>query len=314
MTKQSLLAVKALAVGLFFLFAGSSIAHAQATRTWVSGVGDDVNPCSRTAPCKTFAGAYSRTAAGGEIDVLDPGGYGAVTISKALTINGSGGSIAGLLVSGTNAIVVAAGANDVVTIRNLDIDGIGTGLNGIRFISGKELHVEDCLIFNFAQIGIDFEPNTANPSQLLVSDTVLLDNAGGGVFSSPTNGATAKVNVSRVMALNNTFGVRGDNSQVAISDSVVSGNSSNGFFARSTGPATTMFIEHSVATNNGLSSLVAGVRSDGAAAIVRINDNTIVNNSVGLLSNNGGQIVSAGNNDVFGNTTDGSPTSVVPLK
>src|ERR1700716_3460280 len=87
-------------------------AQAQATRTWVSGVGDDVNPCSRTAPCKTFAGAYSRTAAGGEIDALDPAGYGAVTISKALTNDGGAGQVASILVSGTNAIVINAGAND----------------------------------------------------------------------------------------------------------------------------------------------------------------------------------------------------------
>ncbi|MFP5288427.1 MAG: hypothetical protein ACLGI9_22010, partial [Thermoanaerobaculia bacterium] len=91
--------------------------HAQATRTWVSGVGDDVNPCSRTAPCKTFAGAISKTAAGGEISVLDPGGYGAITITKAITISGDG-TLASILAAGTNGIVVNAGAADKVVIRN----------------------------------------------------------------------------------------------------------------------------------------------------------------------------------------------------
>src|SRR4030088_1526431 len=116
---------------LFALFAGllvplfaSAPAHAQATRTWVSGVGDDVNPCSRTAPCKTFAGAYSKTAAGGEIDVLDPGGFGAVSIGKALVIDGGGGQVASILVAGGNAINVNAGANDMVTIRNIMINGV----------------------------------------------------------------------------------------------------------------------------------------------------------------------------------------------
>jgi hypothetical protein len=71
----------------------SSIANAQATRTWVSGVGDDANPCSRTAPCKTFAGAISKTAPGGEIDALDPGGFGALTITNAITIDGGGGRL-----------------------------------------------------------------------------------------------------------------------------------------------------------------------------------------------------------------------------
>src|SRR5437899_9623964 len=98
------------------------LAAAQATRTWVSGVGDDANPCSRTAPCKTFAGAISKTAVSGEIDVLDPGGFGAVTITKAITIDG-GHNLSGVLVSGTNGIIVAAGSTDVVTLRNLDIDG-----------------------------------------------------------------------------------------------------------------------------------------------------------------------------------------------
>src|SRR6266705_2857331 len=102
----------------------AAVASAQATRTWVSGVGDDVIPCSRTAPCKTFAGAISKTAAGGEIDALDPGGFGAVTITKAITIDGGGGQVASVLASGTNGIIVQAGASDVVTLRNLRINGV----------------------------------------------------------------------------------------------------------------------------------------------------------------------------------------------
>src|SRR5205085_12078875 len=117
-------------------------AHAQASRTWVSGTGDDANPCSRTAPCKTCAGAISKTAAGGEIDALDPAGFGAVTITKGITIDGGGGQVASVLVSGTNGIVVAAAANDVVILRNLRINGIGSGINGIRWLSGKGLSVE----------------------------------------------------------------------------------------------------------------------------------------------------------------------------
>src|SRR5437870_1176769 len=127
-------------------------AFAQVSRTWVSGVGDDANPCSRTAPCKTFAGAISKTAACGEINALDDGGFGGVTITKCMTIEG-GGHIAGVLVSGTNAIIVnvpcsGTGAGPV-RLRNLDIDGLGTGLNGIRFISGKALFVENVQIYGF---------------------------------------------------------------------------------------------------------------------------------------------------------------------
>src|SRR3954465_12358566 len=106
-----------------------SSAFGQATRTWVSGVGNDANPCSRTAPCKTFAGAISKTAAGGEINCLDPGGFGAVTITKAMTI-ACEGVTAGVLAANVNGIIVNAGASDQVTLRGLDINGAGTGLNG----------------------------------------------------------------------------------------------------------------------------------------------------------------------------------------
>src|SRR5438045_3660481 len=112
-------------------------AQAQATRTWVSGVGDDANPCSRTAPCKTFAGAISKTAGGGEINVLDPGGFGAVTINKSITISST--FEAGVLVSGTNGIIIIAGPTDTVVLEGLDIEGLGTGLNGVRFDSGALL-------------------------------------------------------------------------------------------------------------------------------------------------------------------------------
>ncbi|MFP5246214.1 MAG: hypothetical protein ACLGH0_05925, partial [Thermoanaerobaculia bacterium] len=109
------------------LFAVAVTANAQATRTWVSGVGDDANPCSRTAPCKTFAGAISKTAAGGEISVLDPGGFGAVTITKAITIDGNG-QVSSILASGTNGVIVNAGNNDQVQLRNLTINGAHSAL------------------------------------------------------------------------------------------------------------------------------------------------------------------------------------------
>src|SRR5690349_19423184 len=119
-------------------------ANAQASRTWVSGVGDDVNPCSRTAPCKTFAGAISKTAAGGEIDALDPAGYGAVTITKSMTIDGGGGQVASVLVAGTNGIVVAAQPTDIVILQNIRFQGLfgnggvpgNSGQTAINFISG----------------------------------------------------------------------------------------------------------------------------------------------------------------------------------
>ena len=125
------------AVALVFLNS-MLLAQAQATRTWVSGVGDDANPCSRTAPCKTFAGAISKTAASGEINCIDPGGYGALTITKALTINCEQ-TLGSVLVSGTDGIVVNAGPNDSITLKGIEIEGLGTGVNGVRFAAGKSL-------------------------------------------------------------------------------------------------------------------------------------------------------------------------------
>src|SRR5436853_5635877 len=133
------LTLNLLAVSIVCLMC-STLANAQATRTWVSGVGDDANPCSRTAPCKTFAGAISKTAAGGEISVLDPGGFGAVTITKSITIDGDG-TLAGILASLTNGIIVNAGVNDKVVIRNVSLNGVGNGINGIRFLAGNQLSV-----------------------------------------------------------------------------------------------------------------------------------------------------------------------------
>src|SRR4051794_38233454 len=132
-------------VTTFVAVALPSLASAQATRTWVSGVGDDVNPCSRTAPCKTFAGAISKTAAGGEIDCLDPGGFGAVTITKSITID-CGGTLGGILFAGSPTAVNVNGTNVVVTLRNLSLNGAGTGTDGVRFTNGKLLNLENVFI------------------------------------------------------------------------------------------------------------------------------------------------------------------------
>src|SRR5688572_6279617 len=142
MRKLALLSTAVCAV----LIAGP--AAAQATRTWVSGVGDDANPCSRTAPCKTFAGAISKTAAGGEISVLDPGGFGALTITKSISVNGEWGGEAGVLASFTNGFIIN-GANVVVNLRGLMIEGATNGLNGVRFLQGSALHTQNCIIRGF---------------------------------------------------------------------------------------------------------------------------------------------------------------------
>src|SRR6202790_2170711 len=149
---MSLLSISA-TILVFCLWSGG--AQAQASRTWVSGVGDDANPCSRTAPCKTFAGAISKPASPGEIDCLDPGGFGAVTITKSITID-CRETLGGVLVSGTSGIVVNDGTfAATVTLRGLDIDGTGTGLSGISFVAGRALHVEEVKIYGFTTSCID---------------------------------------------------------------------------------------------------------------------------------------------------------------
>src|SRR5437868_13762097 len=147
--------VNVFAIALFTL-ACATLAQAQATRTWVSGVGDDVNPCSRTAPCKTFAGAISKTAAGGEIDVLDPGAFGPVIISKSITIDGTG-VLAGILAAHGNGIMIDSRepTNLIsVRLRGLSLNGLGTGVSGIRVMSANRVVIEDCLIDGFAG-GVD---------------------------------------------------------------------------------------------------------------------------------------------------------------
>ena len=192
---------------LAIVLLGTTLMSAQATRTWVSGVGDDANPCSRTAPCKTFAGAISKTAPGGEIDALDPGGFGALTITKSITLDGGGGQVASVLVSGTNGIVVAAGASDIVIIRNMRINGIGTGLNGISFISGASLDVENCFIFGFTQNGINIALTQNTLASVHVINTVLKNNSGVGVKATNNQSPAVQVGIDGTYALlNNTAG------------------------------------------------------------------------------------------------------------
>ena len=171
------------------LVLASASANAQATRTWVSGVGDDVNPCSRTAPCKTFAGAMPHTAKDGEISVLDPGGYGAVTITKSVTINGTNGAgYASVLTSlGSSGVIInitdPTDLRRTVRLIALDINGIGTGRHGVRILStnlaGTSVVIENSKIDGFASRGISDE--RTNGGKLVVSDTTVRHTPGSGI-------------------------------------------------------------------------------------------------------------------------------------
>lgn len=309
--KVSRLPVRVLLLSFLVLLTLSAAAQAQATRTWVSGVGDDANPCSRTAPCKTFAGAISKTATGGEINVLDPGGFGGVTITKAITIS-SEGFEAGVLVSGTNAIIVNAAPPAVVVLRGLDIEGLGTGLAGIKVLAVGSLHVENCTINNFTQIGIDFVPTAAAAatSQLHVSNTIVRNNLGassGGIRVKPGTNVTAVGMIENTQLRNNQFGLRvEDNSTVAAKDTTAAVNSGAGFIAVSAvGGVVALNLDSCVAAKNGF-----GFKADNPNASLRFGNCTIAGNGTGLSTSGGGHTVTftgSNNNADSGTATDSIP-------
>lgn len=250
----------------------------QATRTWVSGVGDDVNPCSRTAPCKTLADAISKTAAGGEINVLDPGGFGAVTITKSITIDG-GGVIGSILSSGTNGIIVNA-TDGLVTIRNFSINGAGTtsGINGIRVIAVKKLTVENCVLANFSAKGIDVNTTVAPD---IVINNVTINNAGDGISITGPASST------------------GSSGFTVIDGCHIQGILNSGLVVN-TGKA--------MVSNSVISGCGTGVVSKTGAE-VHLSENVITKNNTALQGP--GTLTSAKNNSVTGNTAQGLTPTVV---
>ena len=287
------------------LLAAAAQLSAQATRTWVSGVGDDANPCSRTAPCKTFAGAISKTAAGGEIDALDPGGFGALTITKSIFIDGGGAGPAGVLVSGTNGFTIAAGATDIVVLKNLDINGIaGTGaggLNGIEFSSGLKLVVEDCHILGFTHRGISIESSTSG-AQAFISNTYVVGQTNNGIVVAPT-GVRNTVDLDHVTVVGSTsvgLGVA-TGSDVHATNSTFSQNGTAGVWASGASGAANVSLDSCVVTGNGLGLQLL----NGAAA--RLTNNNITGNTVGF-DTAGGVLNSFGNNHTTGNLDVTQPT------
>lgn len=207
-----------LTIGFLVPFLASAPANAQATRTWVSGVGDDANPCSRTAPCKTFAGAISKTAAFGEINVLDPGGFGAVTITKSITIS-SVGFEAGVLVSGTNGIVVSLPAStDRVLLQGLDIEGLGTGLDGVKIIGSGTTTIVNCQIRHFTGNGVNLVGTSG--ARAIVKDSLITNNAGGFNIAGAGGAANTGLSLTSVYDNNPTYGVQ----VAAPSNLILSGN------------------------------------------------------------------------------------------
>ncbi len=289
---------------LVFMLALTSAAHAQATRTWVSGVGDDVNPCSRTAPCKTFAGAISKTADKGEIDALDPGGFGTITITKNITLEGTnGGGFGSILNAGTTGVVIndsaTATPNTIkVILRNLSIQGAGTGIHGINFVAGNTLYVENCDIQTQTSTGL----RIATPANVNVFvDDTDFDNTNIGINSVPTAGTVA-LYVSNSRISGNNSGIVATNTVAQVANSVLNRNLgaavTDGAIVANTG--STINVSNSIFTSN-----ITAIRANTSGTI-RVSLNQIYNNSNGLTLN-GGTISSDGQNRIAGNGASAAP-------
>jgi len=284
------------------IFGTSALVNAQATRTWVSGVGADDNPCSRTAPCKTFAGAQLKTAVNGEINCLDPGGYGGLTINKSITIDceDTQGSI---LATGITGITINVGSGDVkkaVRIRGVSINGAGTGLTGIRVIGSlSSLVLQEVVIDGFTSHGVSFETGLGS-LEALIDHTTIRNNAGHAINSFPV-GSTLDLTVTMsTLSQNTQNGLNlADNNAVAISDSVISGNAT-GILASNA----QVFASRCTISKN-----TTGVQAQSGGT-VRLFGNTITRNGTGLT----GSTITAisGSNALLGNTIDGGATNFAP--
>jgi hypothetical protein len=306
---------------VFFAFAMcfvalTSQAQAQATRTWVSGTGDDVNPCSRTAPCKTFAGAISKTADCGEIDALDPAGYGTITITKGIKIDGGGGEagqVASILASGVPGVSVSnsSATCHAVVLRNLDINGIQSGTIGVNVTSsttaGNSTSLENVDIENFTSFCLDVE---ATGRQNVQAYNTNFENCTAGGIKSNTVASGGGVN--RITIMKSTVMRNGGpgvwssaNSDFAVHNSDIVGNGNGGALADAS--TAKLFLDQVQVTNN----QGAGVHSTNSA-ITTVTQSTIAyNNGFGFLADVSGQILTGNNNWLNSNASgDGSRTGL----
>jgi hypothetical protein len=282
-------------------------AQAGANRTFVSAAGNDSNPCTITLPCRNFEPAYMQTNPNGEIDALDPGNYGALTITGPVSIQGHGWASLSAP-TGTAIIINAAGATDKISISGVVLDGLGiSGTNGIAFNSGGTLIVSDSVIRNFSIDGILVDTDTSNPTQVFVSNTRVSDSGSDGInFSSGGTGTTTGV-LNHVEMVNNTgngltitTGIGSTpNINVTVSDSVSANNTLNGIQANpGSGATVQIMVRNSTIANNvniGLFVLTT------PGVIVRVTRSTITGNGQGWAAPADGEIVSYTDNNIDGN-------------
>ncbi|MGH6835090.1 MAG: right-handed parallel beta-helix repeat-containing protein [Methylocella sp.] len=253
-------------------------AAALANRTFVSGKGTDGGACGFAAPCRSFAFALTQTNAGGEIDVLDPAGYGAVTITKAISIVNDGVGLAAIAAPSGNAVTINAGASDSVHLRGLTIEGLGSGANGIQFNTGGNLAIENCVIRDFPGAGIRIAPTGSAAVTGMLSNVITDNNVAGiEVLGSASTGASLNVTIVDSVASNNGTGI------VAFS------------LPGSAAPA--VMVRNSVASYNDFGLLAQN-------AILRVAHSVVTGNGFGVQTANSGTMFTYGDNDIDGNTNN----------
>jgi len=299
-------------------------AYAQPTRVWLSGVGVDSGTCPRQSPCHTLTYAHGQVAPGGEITVMDPGGYGTLVITKAVSIvSDSGSGEAGVTNFSGDLITVNAGASDVVILRGLVDDGLTSATGGIHFNTGAALHVQNSLIKNVrgsSGKGINFTPNAA--ADLYVTDTTVINNtgfSGTGIMVKPTGAGLVRATLNRVVVEQNSAGITIDGTassgtiRATVRDSVLSTNAGTGLWANApSGAATGVYFVNSSSVENG----TAGIYANGANAAITLMGASIMGNNIGISSPSGGNVYSYKNNAInFNFGGDGSilPGNVLPL-
>jgi hypothetical protein len=223
-------------------------ARAQAPRTWVSALGDDSNPCSRVAPCRSYPGALTKTAAGGEISTIDSGAYVSMSITKSISIEAIG--VEGGILASTTGVVINAGATDIVHLDGLVFEGAGSGQSAVRILSAGQVHIRGCLIRNFRGspgLGIEIAPTAT--TKVFISDCAITGNSGG--VSAKPNGGAAQVFLNRVRVEGNAgVGVLADGKTVVIrlNNSVIAGNGTG--LNSANGASILSFDNNSIAGNN----------------------------------------------------------------
>jgi hypothetical protein len=241
-----------------------------------------------------------KTASGGEIDVIDSGAFGTVTVTKSMTIDGSNAE-SGVLAPGTNGVTVNAAPTDRVTIRGLDINGAGTGVSGIRVLAARSVKIVDNDIYGFTGSGILISTSTTN-SRTHIARNFIHDNTGAGVTVLPGNGVFTKATLRRNEIVETGCGLV----VTQYGAGTAGQDCGTGAAGTTSGAAIVNAFDNSFTDNSG-----AGVFARGSSVLIRIGRNFVLHNGFGLQSVDGGNILSWGNNRVAGNSVDGNPTGPI---